>query len=97
MLKEKEIEIEKFNPFAVAQAQLDEAAELLGLDPATHELLRWPLRELHVTLPVKMDDGSSRVFRGFGCSTTTRVGRRRGGCVFISMRPSIRSVRWRPG
>ena len=47
------------NPFQVAQQQLDEAAELLKLDGALHELLRWPLRELHVTLPVKMDDGSS--------------------------------------
>ena len=82
MLKEKEIEIEKFNPFAVAQAQLDEAAELLGLDPATHELLRWPLRELHVTLPVKMDDGSSRVFRGFRVQYNDARGPTKGGLRF---------------
>ncbi len=55
----------QFNPFAMAQQQLDEAAELLQLDPAVHELLRWPLRELHVTLPVKMDDGTTKIFHGF--------------------------------
>ena len=33
------------NPFAIAQQQLDEAAKHLGLDKATHELLRWPMRE----------------------------------------------------
>jgi glutamate dehydrogenase (NAD(P)+) len=48
------------NPFEMAQRQLDEAAELLQLDPAVHELLRWPLRDLHVTLPVKMDDGTAK-------------------------------------
>jgi len=44
------------NPFRIAQHQLDDAAEKLGLDPATHELLRRPMLELHFTLPVKMDD-----------------------------------------
>jgi glutamate dehydrogenase (NAD(P)+) len=33
------------NPFTIAQRQLDEAAEILGLDPATHALLREPMRE----------------------------------------------------
>ncbi len=45
------------NPFRIVQRQVDEAAEILKLDPAIHELLRWPLREIHVSLPVKMDDG----------------------------------------
>ena len=46
----------KLNPFQIAQRQLDAAAEILKLDPAMHAFLREPLRELHVTLPVKMDD-----------------------------------------
>ena len=46
------------NPFAIAQQQLDDAAQRLGLDPATHELLRWPMKEYKVLLPVRMDDGS---------------------------------------
>ncbi len=48
---------EKLNPFGIAQRQLDEAASILGLDKATHDMLRRPMRELWVTVPVKMDDG----------------------------------------
>jgi hypothetical protein len=38
------------NPFQIAQRQLDDAAQRLGLDPAMHELLRWPMQELKVIL-----------------------------------------------
>jgi len=69
----------ELNPFAIAQAQLDEAAEVLQLDPATHEMLRWPLRELHVTLPVKMDDGTTQVFRGFRVQYNDARGPTKGG------------------
>ncbi|MFN2160286.1 MAG: Glu/Leu/Phe/Val family dehydrogenase [Anaerolineales bacterium] len=69
----------ELNPFAIAQAQLDEAAKVLQLDAATHELLRWPLRELHVTLPVKMDDGSTQVFRGFRVQYNDARGPTKGG------------------
>ncbi len=69
----------ELNPFAIAQAQLDEAAEVLQLDPATHELLRWPLRELHVTLPVKMDDGTFKVFQGFRVQYNDARGPTKGG------------------
>jgi glutamate dehydrogenase (NAD(P)+) len=61
---------------------LDEAAELMELDSATHELLRWPLRELHVTLPVPMDDGSVRVFRGFRVQYNDALGPTKGGLRF---------------
>jgi glutamate dehydrogenase (NAD(P)+) len=67
------------NPFEVAQRQLDEAAEVLQLDPAVHELLRWPLRELHVTLPVKMDDGSTKIFHGFRVQYNDSRGPTKGG------------------
>lgn len=67
------------NPFEMAQQQLDEAAELLNLDPAMHELLRWPLRELHVTLPVRMDDGSTKVFHGFRVQYNDARGPTKGG------------------
>jgi glutamate dehydrogenase (NAD(P)+) len=72
----------KLNPFAMAQAQLDEAAKILKLDPATHELLRWPLRELHVTLPVKMDDGNTQVFHGFRVQYNDSRGPTKGGIRF---------------
>jgi glutamate dehydrogenase (NAD(P)+) len=70
------------NPFEVAQAQLDEAAEALQLDPATHQLLRWPLRELHVTLPVKMDDGTTKIFHGFRVQYNDARGPTKGGIRF---------------
>jgi glutamate dehydrogenase (NAD(P)+) len=70
------------NPFAIAQQQLDEAADIMGLDSATHELLRWPLRELHVTLPVHMDDGSVQVFKGFRVQYNDALGPTKGGLRF---------------
>jgi glutamate dehydrogenase (NAD(P)+) len=70
---------DKFNPFRIAQQQLDEAAEQLGLDPATHELLRWPMHEIKVTLPVKMDDGSTKVFHAFRVQYNTARGPAKGG------------------
>ena len=70
---------EELNPFAIAQKQLDQAAEIMGLDPATHELLRWPLRELHVTLPVRMDDGSIKIFHGFRVQYNDARGPTKGG------------------
>jgi glutamate dehydrogenase (NAD(P)+) len=70
------------NPFEMAQAQLDEAAKHLKLDPAVHALLRLPLRELHVTLPVKMDDGSTQVFQGFRVQYNDARGPTKGGIRF---------------
>ena len=87
----------ELNPFKIAQAQLDVAAERLGLDPATHELLRWPQVEFRFTLPVEMDDGKVKIFTATGSSTTRPGARRRGGCAGIPRRPSTRCGRWPPG
>jgi len=72
------------NPFTSAQRQLDAAAEKLALDRATHELLRWPMREVTVCLPVKMDDGATRVFRAFRVLHNRARGPGKGG------------IRWHP-
>ena len=72
----------KANPFETAQAQLDKAAAKLGLDPAIHAVLREPLRELHVSLPVKMDDGSVKVFKGFRVQYNDARGPNKGGIRF---------------
>ena len=69
----------KFNPFAIAQQQLDEAVERLGLDAATHELLRWPMREYRFTLPVKMDNGVTQVFKGYRVQYNNARGPTKGG------------------
>lgn len=54
-----------YNPFETAQKQFDRAADLLELDQATRDLLRNPLREFHFSIPIRMDDGSMKVFKGF--------------------------------
>jgi glutamate dehydrogenase (NAD(P)+) len=69
----------ELNPFEIAQRQLDEAAELLGLDEATHQLLRWPRRELRVTIPVRMDDGTVQVFHGYRVQYNDARGATKGG------------------
>ncbi len=69
----------ELNPFKIAQAQLDDAAERLGLDEATHELLRWPMKEYQFTLPVRMDDGSAKIFRGFRVQYNRALGPTKGG------------------
>ena len=70
------------NLFATAQQQLDEAAAIIALDSAAHELLRWPLRELHVTLPVKMDNGTTQIFHGFRVQHNDARGPNKGGIRF---------------
>ncbi len=70
------------NPFQTAQQQLDEAAKVLKLDPAVHELLRWPMREFHVRIPVRMDDGSVKVFEGFRVQYNNARGPTKGGIRF---------------
>ena len=73
---------ESLNPFEITQAQLDAAAEALELDEATHQLLRIPMRELHVSIPVKMDDGTFRVFQGFRVQYNDACGPTKGGIRF---------------
>lgn len=73
---------EELNPFAIAQTQLDAAAEIMQLEPALHELLRWPVRELHVRLPVHMDDGTTEIFHGFRVQYNDSRGPTKGGLRF---------------
>ena len=73
---------QEMNPFEIAQQQLAMAAEVMGLDEATHELLRWPMREFHVRFPVRMDDGTTRVFEGFRVQYNDARGPTKGGLRF---------------
>jgi glutamate dehydrogenase (NAD(P)+) len=72
----------EMNPFKIAQAQLDEAAAILKLDEGTHQTLRWPIRELVVTLPVRMDNGKVKVFRGYRVQYNDSRGPTKGGIRF---------------
>ena len=71
-----------FNPYEMAQAQFDSAAEILGLDTASREVLRVPLREYQFSLPVRMDDGSVGVYRGFRVQHNDARGPCKGGVRF---------------
>jgi glutamate dehydrogenase (NAD(P)+) len=73
---------EHLNPFAIAQAQLDEAAEILQLEPEMHAFLRQPMREFHFTIPVRMDNGRSRVFEGYRVQYNDARGPAKGGIRF---------------
>lgn len=71
-----------FNPFEMAQQQFDSVAEKLNLEEGVRQFLRWPQRELHFTIPVKMDDGTTRVFHGFRVQHSHARGPAKGGIRF---------------
>ncbi len=73
---------ESFNPYRMAQQQFDGVAEQLGLDQATRNLLRVPDREMHFNIPIRMDDGSYQVFRGFRIQHNDARGPCKGGIRF---------------
>jgi glutamate dehydrogenase (NAD(P)+) len=78
----KKPKAEERNPFKIAQGQIDRVAGILNLDSGTHALLREPMREVHVSLPVLMDDGTIRVFKGFRVQYNDSRGPAKGGIRF---------------
>ena len=73
---------EQINPFQIAQSQFDHVAEQLNLDPGVREVLRWPTREFTFRIPVRMDDGTLRVFTGFRVQHNDARGPNKGGIRF---------------
>jgi len=71
-----------YNSFEVAQAQFDRIADLLNLDQPTRDLLRSPVREMQFSIPVSMDDGNVRIFRGFRVQHNDARGPCKGGIRF---------------
>ncbi|MGD0042291.1 MAG: Glu/Leu/Phe/Val dehydrogenase, partial [Isosphaeraceae bacterium] len=67
------------NPFITAQRQFDQAAAILHLDPGLAGILREVRREFTVHFPVRMDDGSIRVFTGYRCQHNVARGPAKGG------------------
>src|SRR3989304_4874815 len=76
---------ESTNEFEMAQRQFDHVAELPKLDPQVREILRWPQREYSFRIPVRMDDGSIRIFQGFRVQHNDVRGPNKGG---IRMHPA---------
>lgn len=71
-----------FNPFHMAQEQFDHVADKLELDNATRDMLRFPMREYAFNIPVRTDDGSVKIFRGFRVQHSDARGPCKGGIRF---------------
>ena len=70
---------ENLNPYGFALLQFERAADKLGLNTGTREVLRNPKRQLLVSIPVKMDNGSIRVFQGYRVQHSIARGPSKGG------------------
>ena len=70
---------ESINPFETAKQQVDIVADILGLTPGVREVLKHPKRELTVNFPVRLDDGSYKVFTGYRVQYNMARGPSKGG------------------
>ena len=77
---------DNLNPYLNAQKQVKEACDKLGLEPVVYEILKQPLKVLEVAIPVKMDDGTVKVFTGYRAQHNDAVGPAKGG---IRFHPSV--------
>ena len=73
---------ETLNPLLSAQAQVKKACDALEADPAVYELLKEPQRIIEISIPVKMDDGSLKTFKGYRSAHNDAVGPFKGGIRF---------------
>ena len=71
-----------YNPYENVLKVMDEAAQILGYSESDIEPLKYPERELKVSVPVEMDDGSIRVFEGYRVQHSTSRGPAKGGIRF---------------
>jgi len=67
------------NPLESMMSRFNVAAEILGLDDTTYEVLKAPDKQVIVSLPVSMDDGHVRVFEGYRVVHNTILGPSKGG------------------
>jgi len=72
----------KISPTEMVERQLEKAAKLMKLDPNLLEILKHPKRVVEVSIPVKMDDGSIKVFTGYRCQYNDFRGPFKGGIRF---------------
>jgi hypothetical protein len=74
--------VKQDTPLYALHRQFDEAARLLSLEPDLYDLLKTPHRELHVQIPVRMDDGRLRIFQGYRIQHNAARGPFKGGIRF---------------
>lgn len=68
--------------FLNAQKQLDHVAQLMNLDTGIHERLRYPRKALIVSVPIKLDNGQTRVYSGYRVQHDQSLGPTKGGIRF---------------
>jgi len=71
-----------YNPYEDAQAQFDKVANMIGLEQSARDLLREPMKEFHFTIPVKMDDGVTKMFKAYRIKHNDARGPAKGGLRF---------------
>lgn len=72
----------QINPFEIVKKQVDKCSKILKLDADVTDVLKNPMRELHVSLPVRMDNGTVKVFQGFRVQYNDAKGPTKGGIRF---------------
>ncbi len=77
---------ENLNPLVSAQAQVQHACDALKLGPEVYELLKEPKRIIEVSIPVRMDDGTLRSFKGYRALHNDAIGPGKGG---IRLHPGV--------
>lgn len=73
---------ENLNPLLAAQQRVKNACDKLGLPASVYEILKNPQRTLEVSIPVRMDDGTVKVFTGYRAQHNTAIGPSKGGVRF---------------
>lgn len=76
------MERENLNPLENAQRQIKMACDKLGLNPAAYEILKEPQRVIEISIPIKMDDETVKVFKGYRSLHNDAIGPGKGGIRF---------------
>jgi glutamate dehydrogenase (NAD(P)+) len=72
----------QINPFEIVRKQVDKCSRILKLEADVTDVLKHPLRELHLSLPVHMDNGAVKVFQGYRVQYNDAKGPTKGGIRF---------------
>ncbi len=70
---------EELNPYKIALRQLDNVAKKINLDPGIHEKLKYPKRELTVSIPIYSSKGTIKVYKGYRVQHSLERGPSKGG------------------
>jgi len=71
-----------YNPYTEFVSVVDRAAEMLGLKNDDYSIFKYPERELKVSIPVEMDDGTIKIFEGYRVQHSSCRGPCKGGIRF---------------